>query len=100
VNFSAIFGTEKGGEMLSAVTIGPFPELYFGPPYLVDKQHHPISFNGFCLLTFFASNRFCGRLLKNRLVGGPLLNDRGQPILGHPPFFNKSADIFAQEILS
>ncbi len=56
--------------------IGPFPELYFGPPYLVDKQHHPVSFFDFCLLPFCASNRFWGQLFKNRPVSGPLLNDR------------------------
>ena len=50
--------------LLSAIIIGPFPELYFGPPYLVDKQHHPVSFFDFCLLPFFASKRFWGRLLK------------------------------------
>jgi hypothetical protein len=29
--------------VLSATVIGPLPELYFGPPYVVDKQHHPVS---------------------------------------------------------
>jgi len=51
----------QGGDgqlVLSAIIIGPFPELYFGPPYLVEKQHHPVSFFVFCLLPFFASNRF------------------------------------------
>jgi hypothetical protein len=44
--------------LVSAIIIGPFAELYFGPPYLVDNQHHPVSSYGFCLLPFFASSRF------------------------------------------
>jgi hypothetical protein len=44
--------------MLSAIIIGPFAELYFGPPYLVDKQHHPVSSFRFCLLPFCTSSRF------------------------------------------
>jgi hypothetical protein len=41
--------------VVSATIIGPFPVLYFGPPYLIDNQHHPVSFLPFCLLPFFAS---------------------------------------------
>jgi hypothetical protein len=35
--------------MLSATIIGPLAELYFGPPYLIDTQHHLVSFLPFCL---------------------------------------------------
>ena len=65
----------------------PTSELYFGPPYLVDKQHHPVSSFGFCLLPFFASNRFWRRRAKNRLVGSPLLNDPGTVHTWTSPFF-------------
>jgi hypothetical protein len=41
--------------MVSATIIGPLPELYFGPPYLVNNQHHLVSFSLFCLLPIFAS---------------------------------------------
>ncbi len=40
-------------QMVSATIIGPLPELYFGPPYLVDNQHHLVSFVAFLPVTFF-----------------------------------------------
>lgn len=82
--YAYAFGTEG---LLSAIIIGPFPELYFGPPYLVGRQHHPVSFFGFCLLPFFASSWFLALLAKNQLLGCPLLNDLGTVHSLTPPIF-------------
>jgi hypothetical protein len=73
--------------VVSAIIIGPFAELYFGPPYLVNKQHHPVFSFGFCWLPFFASSRFLARGARNRLVGRPLLNDLGTAHIHASPFF-------------
>ncbi|HER62545.1 MAG TPA: hypothetical protein ENO11_01025, partial [Desulfobacteraceae bacterium] len=80
-------GPEAAALVVSAIIIGPLPELYFGPPYLVDTQHHPVSFLDFCLLPFFASSRFGRRPLKNGLIRGPLLNDLGTVHSLTPPIF-------------